>query len=84
MWGCSSRLLPLALGVGLLFLAATRDLRRGVAPPAAIPGLGRGVSPLYLLPTLAPDLGHGAAPLSRSCAITAWHSRLLSLTLDMG
>ena len=32
----------------------------------------------------APDLGHRVAPLGRSCAVTAWHSRPLPLTLDVG
>ena len=41
--------------------------------------LGHGV-----LLASAPDLGRGVAPLSCSCAVTAWHSRLLPLTSDMG
>ena len=31
-----------------------------------------------------PDLRRGVAPLGHSCAIAAWHSRLLPLTSDVG
>ena len=37
-----------------------------------------------VLPAAAPDLGHGVAPLSRSCAIAVWYSRPLPLTSDVG
>ena len=62
-------------------------LGRGVAPPGHRPWPR--VLPLasdmgWLLPTAAPDLEHGVAPLSRYCAIAAWHSRPLPLTSDMG
>ena len=38
----------------------------------------------YLLSTSPPDLERGVALLGRSCAVAAWHSALLPLTLDMG
>ena len=38
----------------------------------------------YLLMAAPPDLEHGVAPLGRSCAITAWHSRSPPLTLGEG
>ena len=36
------------------------------------------------LSAAAPDLGRRVAPLSHSCAVAAWHSRVLPLTLDLG
>ena len=80
--------------LGLLLPAAAPGLRRGVAPPGCSPwppaqGGSSWVPPLalgtgWLLRAITPGLGHGAAPLSRSCAVTAWHSRLLPLTSDVG
>ena len=65
--------------------AAAPDLERGIAPlgtpaPAQPLLLGRGVAP----PGRRPDLGRGVAPLSCSCAVSAWHSRLMPLTSDAG
>ena len=37
-----------------------------------------------LLSAVTPDLGHGVAPLGRSCTVTAWHSQPLPLTSDVG
>ena len=51
----------------------------GCLLPAAT-GLGRWVAP----PRRRPDLGRGMAPPGRSCAVAAWHSWPLSLTLDVG
>ena len=95
-WGCSSQPPPLASGMGLLLQAATPGLRCGLAPPIHHPwpqAWGRGVGPL----ATAPDLRRGVAPpshrpwpptwvalLGRSCAVTAWYSRLLPLTSDVG
>ena len=64
----------------------------GVAPPdrGSWPRMWGRSSPPFLhhhslaLSATAPDLGRGVAPLSRSCAITAWHSRPLPLTSDVG
>ena len=85
--GCSSKAQPLLLTLdeGYLLTTASPDLERGIAPlglsvPAQPPLLDVGL----LLPAAAPDLGHGVAPQGRSCAITAWHSRPLPLTLDVG
>ena len=85
--GCSSKvqLLLLTPDEGYLLTGAPPDLERGVAPlgppvPAQPLLLGCGVAPL--VPTR--DLGHGVDPFSRSCAITAWHSQPLPLTLDVG
>ena len=57
----------------------------GVAPPGHHPGpqappLASDVG--WLLSAVAPDFGHGVAPLGRSCAIAAWHSRPLPLPLN--
>ena len=52
----------------------------GVAPPGRRPWPRTRVTPLVT----APDLGRGVAPLSHSCAVAAWHSRLLPLTSDVG
>ena len=68
--GGSSRLLSPASDVGWLLLAA----------PLPLPTLDVG----QLLPAAAPDLGSGVAPLGHSCAITAWHSRPLPLTSNVG
>ena len=46
-WGCSSRLLPLALDSGWLPSATAPDFGRGVAPPG-LPNLGCGVAPLSI------------------------------------
>ena len=46
----------------------------------AAPDLGCGATALIT----APDLGRGVAPLSRSCAVAAWHSRPPPLTSDAG
>ena len=62
-------------------------LERGVS----LHGCSSKVQPLlltldegYLLNTASPHLEHGVAPLSHSCAVAAWHSRLLPLTSDIG
>ena len=72
--GCSSKaqLLLLTLDEGYLLTTAPSDLERGIAPlgPPA--------------PMEPPLLGRGVALLGRSCAITAWHSRPLPLTSDVG
>ena len=85
--GCSSKAQPLLLTLdeGYLLTPAVPDLQRGMAPlgppsPAQPPLLGHGVAPLG--PALG--LGRGVAPLSRSCAVAAWHSRPLPLTSDVG
>ena len=74
----------LTLDEGYLLTAAPPDLERGIAPlgppaPVQPPLLGHGVAP----PAAAPGLRRGVAPLGRSCAVTAWHSWLLPLTLDV-
>ena len=70
----------------------------GVAPPGhrpwprALPlASGAGSSSWQLLHCLSlvlsaatPDLGCRVAPLGQSCAIAAWHSRLLPLTSNVG
>ena len=70
---CSSKVQPLLLTFdeGYLLTAAPPDLKCGIAP------LG---PPAPVQPLL---LGRGVAPLGRSCAIAAWHSRLLPLTSDV-
>ena len=73
--GCSSKaqLLLLTLDEGYLLPAAPPDLERGVAP------LGLPAPMQQLL------LGGGVAPLGRrSCAVAAWCSRWLPLTLGEG
>ena len=79
------------LGRGVAPKAPAPDLRHEVAPPGCPwPWTWDGSScplPLasdagWLLPA-APDLGHGVAPLGRSCAFAAWHSWPLTLTLDV-
>ena len=98
--GCYSKdqLLLLTLDKGYLLMAAPPDLERGIAPlgppaPAQPPLLGRGVTPPSGCPDLggrvtplvaAPDPGRGVAPLGCSCTVTAWHSRPLPLTSDVG
>ena len=47
---------------------------------ATAPDLRCGVAP----PGHRPDLGRGVAPLGRSCAVTACHSRPLPLTSSLG
>ena len=64
VWGCSSRLLPLASGMGAWGNSSpppplTSDV--GYLLSATCPDLGRGVSPLGH----SPDLGCGVAPLGR-------------------
>ena len=85
--GCCSKVQPLLLTLdeGYLLTTAPPDLECGIAslgPPAPVqpPLLGRGVA----APGRRPNLGRGEAPLGRSCAVTAWHSRLLPLTSDVG
>ena len=83
VWGWFSQPLPLALGVGLLLLAAAPGLGLkgvGYLLPAATPDLGHLVSPLGR----PPDLGRGVAPLGCSCSVTIWHSPQLPLTSDVG
>ena len=83
---------------GISFTAALPDLQHGIAPlgppvpaqplpldvgwlfPAFALALGVG----WLLLAAAPDLRCRVAPLSHSCAVAAWHSRLLPLTSDIG
>lgn len=64
-WGCSSQVLPLALGRGSSsrLLLCCRSLA---------------------LSATTPDLECGVAPLGRSWAVAAWHSRPLPLTSDVG
>ena len=67
---------------------------REVAPPSRHPwpwawGCSSWLPPLasgtaWLLPAAVPDLGLRVAPLGRSCAIAAWHSRPLPLTSEVG
>ena len=76
----------LASGVGLLLLAAALGL--GHLPWPLTWGGSSWVPPVaseagWLLSAVAPDLGHGVAPLGHYCAVAAWHSRLLPLTLDV-
>ena len=69
-------------------------LGRGVAPPSRGPWpqmhcdsswpLSLALDLLWLLLAVAPYLRRGVAPLRRSCAIAAWHSRPLPLTLGAG
>ena len=87
LYSCSSKVQPLLLTLdeGYLLTTTLPDLQRGIAPlgppvPAQPPLLGRGVA----APGRRPNLGRGEAPLGRSCAVTAWHSRLLPLTSDVG
>ena len=84
------------LDEGYLLTAAIPDIQRGIAPlgppvparpqllglllPATSPGLRLGVAPQGH----RPDLRHGVAPSSRSCAVAAWHSGQLSLTSHVG
>ena len=87
-------LLPAAgpgLGRGCLLPAATPGLGLGVAPqghcpwPRARGGFSRPHLPSNAgcLYPAAPDLGCSVAPLRRSCAVAAWHSRPLPLTSDV-
>ena len=85
--GCSSKAQPLLLTLeeGHLLTAALPDLKRGIAPlgppaPAQPLLLGRVVGP----PGRRPWPRTWVALLGRSCAVAAWHSALLPLTLDMG
>ena len=72
--GCSSKAQPLLLTLdeGYLLIATPSDFECGIVPlgPPA--------------PSQPPLLGGGVAPLGCSCPITAWHSRLLPLTSDVG
>ena len=82
--GCSSKAQPvLTLDKGYLLTAALPDLQCGIdplGPPVPVqPPLDVGL----VLPATASGLGHGVGPLSRSYAITAWHSRPLPLTSDV-
>ena len=72
--GSSRKAQPLLLTLdeGYLLTAAPPDLERGIAP----------LGPPE--PAQPPLLGRGVAPLGSSCAIAAWHSWLLPLTLDVG
>ena len=75
--GCSSKALPLLLTLeeGYLLMAAPPDLEHGVAP----------LSPPAPRSSRSLLLGRGEAPLGRgSCAVAAWRSRLLPLTLGEG
>ena len=69
-WGWSSRLQPLALGMGAWGSSSWQ--------PSLTSDTG------YLLSAAPGDLGCGVAPLSRSCAIAVWYPWPLPLTLDMG
>ena len=85
--GCSGKAQPLlhTLDEGYLLTAALPDLQRGMAPlglPAPVQSLLLGCGLIF--PAATPDLRCAVAPLGRSCAVTAWHSWLLPLTLDVG
>ena len=92
-WGCSSRQSPLALGVGLVLLAAASGLKRGGVgsssrPPPLTSDLGSS-SPPFLrhrslaLSAAAPDLRRGVTPLGHHPSGMG-SSRLLPLTSDVG
>ena len=86
--GCSRRAQPLLLTLeeGYLLTAAAPDLERGVAPlsPPALRS-SRSLEVGLLFSAAAPALGGGVAPLGRcSCAVAAWRSRSLPLTLGEG
>ena len=88
LYGRSSKaqLLLLTLDEGYLLTAAPPDLERGVAPlrPPA-PGSSRSLVMGLLLSAATPDLGRGEAPLGRRpCAVAAWRSLSLPLTLGEG
>ena len=79
--------------VGYLFMAAPANHRvllltmdEGYLLTATSPDLERGVAPLNPpVPAQELLLGGREAPLGRcSCTVTAWHSRLLPLTLGEG
>ena len=88
----------LARGVSLQDCSSKAQLLLLTLAEVTPPDLECGVAPLWplvrpsshsldvglLLSAAAPDLGHGAAPLSRSCTIAAWHSLSPPLTLDEG
>ena len=85
--GCSSKAQPLLLTLdeGYLLTTALPDLECGIVPlgppaPTQPPLLGRGVAP----PGRWPWPRAGGCSSGCSCTIAAWHSRLLTLTLDMG
>ena len=87
--GCASKAQPLlvTLDEGYPLTATLPELQRAIAPlgppaPAQPPFLGLLLGLLLLAAT--PGLRHGVAPLGRSCAVTAWHSWPLPLTLDVG
>ena len=77
------RLLLQAAAPGLGHMVAPQGhrpwpwVRGGFSWPPLISDMG------CLLPA-ATDLGCRLAPLSRSCTVAAWHSRLLPLTSDVG
>ena len=85
--GCSSKvqLLLLTLDEGYLITTVPPDLDVEYLLLALLHlhshrSLGMGL----LLPAAAPGLGRGVAPLGHSCAVAAWHSRLLPLASDVG
>ena len=88
-------LLPAAgpgLGRGWLLPVAAPGLVLGVAPQGHCPWPWvRGgfswphlISDVGCLLPAASDLGLRVAPLARSCAVAAWHSRPLPMTLYVG
>ena len=86
--GCSSKAQPLLLTLeeGYLLMAAPPDLEHGAAPlrPPA-PGSSSSLEVGLLLSATVPHVGGGEAPLGRrSCAVAAWRSQLLPLTLGEG
>ena len=83
--GCSSKVQPLLLTLaeGYILMATPPDLERGVAPLGPLRSR-RSLEVGLLLLAAAPDLGRVVAPLGCSCAVAAWHSRSLPLTLGEG
>ena len=74
--GCSSKAHPLVLTVdeSLLLTSNVEQLFLALLRPCSRCSLDVGL----LLSAATPDLGHGVAPLGRSCAVTVWHSQGLN------
>ena len=82
-WGWSSRPPPLVSGMGCSSWLPPLTSGVGALLSAVVPGLGlRGVG--YLLSAAPPELGHGVAPLGRTCAVAVWYSQPLPLTSTVG